>query len=106
MLIKNKAFHFFRCKKQCLNKVPEAERIAVLNKVCYFAKKDERDLYHQGLIEVQDIKKKRPRIRTQRKEAVISHIMFVFLRKELLCVEKHLSVYMELQTSRFDDCAT
>jgi hypothetical protein len=94
MFIKNKAFHFiFRCKKQCFKKVPQLERIAVLIKVYSFARKDARDLYLQGLIEVQDMKRKVHRIRAQRKEAVISRIMLVFLRRVAMCKKAFVSLH-------------
>lgn len=93
--IKNKVFLFpSRCKKQCFNKISEAERIGVFNKVYSFNKKNEQDLYLQSLIEIQDIKRKRPRNEDPKERSSnFTYNVSVFNRRVAVCKKAYVSLH-------------
>ena len=52
---------YFRCKKICFQRITGHEQLDIFNKFYKFQSKDEQDGYLVGLIEKEDVSRRRPR---------------------------------------------
>lgn len=83
-----------RCKKGCFKKLSEGDQMSIFNRFYQLNSKNEQDIFLQGLIEIYDVNRKRPRSEKARiNQNSFKYNVLIDNMKQEVCLNAFLSLY-------------